>query len=75
MPAVWRSLNRYGIAGLLNLAGLHANAAKRLKELDGENARLKRMSAEVELDELMLKEIAKGNSGPEAPTPRNGDAV
>ncbi len=40
--------------------GMKANDAKRLKELEGENARLKRLLAEAELDKLMLKEIAKG---------------
>ena len=39
---------------------MKANDAKRLKELEGENARLKRLLAEAELDKAMLKEIAKG---------------
>ena len=30
-------------------------------ELEGENARLKKLLAEAELDKAMLKEIAKGN--------------
>ena len=47
----WR--NQYG--------GMKANDAKRLKELEGENARLKRLLAEAELDKLMLREIAEGN--------------
>ena len=41
--------------------GMKANDAKRLKELEGENARLKKLLAEAELDKLMLKEIAEGN--------------
>jgi hypothetical protein len=41
--------------------GMKANDAKRLKELEGENARLKRLLAEAELDKLMLREIAEGN--------------
>lgn len=41
--------------------GMKANDAKRLKELEQENARLKRLLADAELDKLMLKEIAEGN--------------
>jgi cell shape-determining protein MreC len=38
-----------------------ANEAKRLRELEGENARLKKLLAEAELDKAMLKELAEGN--------------
>ncbi len=41
--------------------GMKANDAKRLKELEAENARLKKLLAEAELDKSMLKELAKGN--------------
>jgi hypothetical protein len=41
--------------------GMKANDAKRLKELEGENGRLKRLLAEAELDKAMLKELAEGN--------------
>jgi transposase-like protein len=41
--------------------GMKANDAKRLKELEVENTRLKRLLAEAELDKAMLKEIAQGN--------------
>jgi putative transposase len=34
---------------------------KRLNELEGENARLKKLLAEAELDKAMLKELASGN--------------
>jgi transposase-like protein len=47
----WR--NQYG--------GLKANDAKRLKELEGENRRLKRIVADKELEIDALKEIARGN--------------
>lgn len=47
----WR--NQYG--------GMKAQEAKRLKELEVENARLKKLLAEAELDKAMLKELAKGN--------------
>ena len=41
--------------------GMKANDAKRLKELEGENARLKKLLADAELDKDMLREIASGN--------------
>lgn len=40
---------------------MKANDAKRLKELESENARLKRLLADAELDKDMLREIASGN--------------
>jgi putative transposase len=44
----WR--NQYG--------GLKQDEAKRLKELEAENARLKRLVAELALDKQMLQEVA-----------------
>ena len=41
--------------------GMKANDAKRLKELEVENACLKRLLADAELDKAMLKELAEGN--------------
>jgi len=41
--------------------GMQAAEAKRLKELEVENARLKKLLAEAELDKSMLKELASGN--------------
>jgi putative transposase len=41
--------------------GLKADDAKRLKELAAENARLKRLLAEAELEKDALRELAKGN--------------
>ncbi|QDU82565.1 hypothetical protein Pla110_43250 [Polystyrenella longa] len=35
--------------------------AKRLKELEKENSRLKKLLAESELDKAILKEVAPGN--------------
>jgi transposase-like protein len=46
----WR--NQYG--------GMKADEARRLKELETENAKLKKLLAEAELDKAMLREIAKG---------------
>lgn len=37
--------------------GMQASEARRLVELERENARLKRLVAEAELDKLMLKEV------------------
>ena len=47
----WRS--QYG--------GMKASQAKRLKELEAENARLKRLVANQALDIDLLKELAEGN--------------
>ena len=41
--------------------GLKLDQAKRLKELERENARLKRAVADLTLDKLILKEAAEGN--------------
>jgi transposase-like protein len=41
--------------------GMKATEAKRLKELELENTRLKRLLADAELDKAMLKELAEGN--------------
>jgi transposase-like protein len=41
--------------------GLRLDQAKRLKELDQENARLKKIVAELTIDNSILKEVAKGN--------------
>jgi len=41
--------------------GLRVDQAKRLKELEKENSRLKRLLADAELDKAILKEAASGN--------------
>jgi transposase-like protein len=41
--------------------GLRLDQAKRLKELEKENARLKKLLAEAELDKAILREAALGN--------------
>jgi putative transposase len=43
------------------LGGMEVNDARRLLELEAENAKLKRHLAEAELDKASLKEIAEGN--------------
>ena len=45
---------------LAQYGGMKANDAKRLKELEAENARLKKLVANQAIDIDMLKEIAKG---------------
>lgn len=52
-----RSLAQYG--------GMKANDAKRLKELEGENASLKKLLADAELDKDMLHESPWETSDPE----------
>ena len=42
--------------------GMRVEQARRLKELEKENARLKRLVADISLDNAILKEVAKGNS-------------
>jgi len=46
----WR--NQYG--------GMKAEGAKRLKELEEENRRLKKLLAEAELDKAILREVLEG---------------
>ena len=46
---------------LAQYGGMKANDARRIRELEGENARLKKLLAEAELDKSMLKELAEGN--------------
>jgi transposase-like protein len=46
----WRKL--YG--------GMKVDQAKRLKQLEAENARLKRAVADLTVDKLILKEVAEG---------------
>jgi transposase-like protein len=41
---------------------LHVDQAKRLKELERENGRLKRLVADLSLDNAILREAASGNS-------------
>lgn len=41
--------------------GMEIQDAKKLKSLEDENRRLKRLVADLSLDNQMLKEVAKGN--------------
>jgi transposase-like protein len=42
--------------------GMRIEQAKRLKELEKENSRLKRLVADLSLDNAILKEASRGNS-------------
>ena len=42
--------------------GMGVDQARRLKELEQENSRLKRVVADLALDNAILKEAARGNS-------------
>jgi len=50
----YRWLKEYG--------GMRVDQAHRLKELEQENSRLKRLVADLSLDNAILKEAARGNS-------------
>lgn len=41
--------------------GMRVDQAKRLKDLEKENARLKKLVADLALDKAMLEEVNKGN--------------
>ena len=41
--------------------GLKANQAKRMKDLERENARLKKLVADLSLEKAILKDLAEGN--------------
>jgi putative transposase len=50
-PTLHRWHNQYG--------GMKADEAKRLKDLEAENARLKRLVAELALDKQMFQDVAQ----------------
>jgi len=52
-PTYYRWRKEYG--------GLKTDQAKKLKELEKENARLKRLLADAELDKAILREAASGD--------------
>ena len=49
---IYRWKSKYG--------GMEVNEDKRLRELEAENAKLKRLLAEAELDKAALKELVEG---------------
>ena len=52
-PTYYRWRKEYG--------GMRVDQAKRLKELEQENARLKKLVADLSLDNAILKEANRGN--------------
>ncbi len=60
---------------LAQYGGLKANDAKHLKELEAENARLKKLVANQALDIDMLREVARETSDPEPKAQRRWDAA
>jgi putative transposase len=52
-PTYYRWRKEYG--------GMKLDRAKRLKDLEKEDGRLKRLLAEAELDKAILREAARGN--------------
>jgi len=46
--------------------GLRIDQAKRLRELEAENSRLKRAVADLTVDQIILKEVAEGTTQPGA---------
>ena len=47
--------------GRKEFGGLKLDQAKRMKELERENAKLKRLVAELSLEKQILKDVASGN--------------
>jgi putative transposase len=58
---------RHGISGATfykwkaKYGGMEVSDARRLKDLESENAKLKRLVADLSLDKLMLKELLRKN--------------
>ena len=64
MPKGWRKLEvseQTYYRWRKEYGGVRSDQAKRLKELEKENVRLKKLVAELSLDKQMLKEITQGN--------------
>ncbi len=64
---VAQACKRIGVTGFTyyrwrrEYGGMKTNQAKRLKELERENGRLKRLLADAELDKAILREAANPN--------------
>ena len=65
LPVVWKKI---GVSDCTyyrwrkEYGGMRIEQAKRLKELEQENSRLKRVVADLALDNAILKEAVRGNS-------------
>ena len=64
LPVVWKKI---GVSDCTyyrwrkEYGGMRIEQAKRLKELEQENSRLKRVVADLALDNAILKDAARGN--------------
>ena len=61
LAAVHQAIADWDSALRQEFGGLKTEQIKRLKELEAENARLRRAVADLTLDKLILKEAASGN--------------
>ena len=52
---------KIGVTEQTYYRGMRVEQAKRLKELEKENTRLKKLVADLYLDNAILKEVAEGN--------------
>ena len=65
LPVVWKKI---GVSDCTyyrwrkEYSGMRIEQAKRLKELEQENSRLKRVVADLALDNAILKEAVRGNT-------------
>ncbi len=65
LPVVWKKI---GVSDCTyyrwrkEYGGMRVEQARRLKELEKENTRLKKLVADISLDNDILKEVARGNS-------------
>ncbi len=64
LPVVWKKI---GVSDCTyyrwrkEYGGIRIEQAKRLKDLEKENTRLKKLVADISLDNAILKEVAEGN--------------
>ena len=64
LPVIWKKI---GVSDCTyyrwrkEYGGMRVEQAKRLQELEKENGRLKRLVADISLDNAILKEAARGN--------------
>ena len=60
-PALYTNLKEESVSQMLARRGLRVDQAKRLKQLERENTRLKKVVADQALNISILKEVSEGN--------------